>query len=1057
MEVTTNSMVEEMAESALRWNERAEWQDQQTERQLQQRYQHLLQRQQQRLVSSRTQSDGTTTFRVQMSLSSSSSSSSFPLLFGLTVVEVNTQKSSKQLNLDTSQITSAPEEEDWDKEIRWLTSMTSSSTTTTGNNNSYLVVRSVVPDSPADQCGVQVGDVLVAVSATLGSKIWPTSTLEGLRSAMASRKITGNRSITLEFVKTIPNSTTTLSEGSTENTAIASPASTAAVVEQEYDVFELSLTKPLGFQIGQDETNHYVVVTGINDNASSLVKYGIQIGDRIVAIDSALGERLWPVSTVEGVVSAVTSHLPGRKIKMQFQRPKNNNNQNIYSIQNNSPSVTTTTLEPENSLSSVNTDATKTTTTRTSSRRQTIISSITASTPELLKRCRDVLRRYAFDEKRVPITKATALQQMPAMVADKVVDALMSARSTVDAVTLSMIMHAYLSCRESDKAIRIFEMATGFAGDGSTTPLPTSSSSLTNGSTDGMIIPTESALNLYTGTILLQAHAMKGDWDSIERVFAVLQGQSGLRYGTRESAPWPWTGTYGTIQPDTQCYNIVMASFTQRIGVSGDDETDVIMDRIMELFQQMSDPGYTKVSSQVPVRDHVTYNTVISAFCKAKRSREAFTIFEQMKRAGLRPDKFTYTALIKVCEREGDIQELLYDMKERGVPADVVTFNTIMKTLCEKRQWTQATRLVTEMESRGVSPDSRTYGILMNGMLKADKPNACLALFESACSSPRTVGLTENVHVYTTAITAASVLEDYERALELVSRMTAVGVKPNMKTLTAVTGACLASKKYALAAQLYEKIPAPDGYAMVQGIRAFCGCGELDRAANMIESQTHHHRLLSGKEMMISYQSILDAALTQKDYTLARRIFSDLLAKGYIPSKSILSTIVEKITRKVADSTLVERDTKEEEESFLYLLFVIDSLQKRNLPLESSLYIATLSLGSHLGGRARKLASLMARARTSVDGRQQDILASSVASAKGEKIHIQARLLGGWEQLLAQADVDIENLASLPVRIAPKDFPRLIRAEQLVASRGRRKTKRPPVVACNVSSTTPMR
>jgi pentatricopeptide repeat protein len=1042
MDFGANSIVEEMAESALRWNERAEWQDQQTERQLQQRYQQLLQRQQQqqRLVS-RTRNDGTTTtFRVQMSLSPSSS----PLLFGCTVVEVNSQKMSKQLNLDTLQITPVSEEE----------VLSTSTPPTIGNKNTYLMVRSVVPDSPADQCGVQVGDVLVAVSATLGSQIWPTSTLEGLRSAISSRKITGNRSITLEFVKTIttsPSASASSSEvASMENSSTPSTPATssaAAVAEPGYDVFELSLTKPLGFQIGQDETNHYVVVTSINENASSLVRYGIQVGDRIVAIDSALGDRLWPVSTVEGVISAVTSHLPGRKIKIQFQRPKTSPSATI---------TTTTTREPESSLSSLTIDATSTTT--TTSRPQTIISSSTTSTAELLKRCRDVLRRYAFDEKRVPITKATALQQMPAMVADKVVDALVSARSTIDAVTLSMIMHAFLSCQESEKAIRIFEMATGFAGDGSTTPLPLPSTN--NGSVG--IVPTESALNLYTGTILLQAHAIKRDWDSVERVFAALQGQSGVRYGTQESAPWPWTGTFGTIRPDTQCYNIVLAATAERIGETGELASCVVLDRIMEFFQQMSDPGSRKLSES-PVRDHVTYNTVISALCKAKRSREAFTIFEQMKRAGLRPDKFTYTSLIKVCEREGDIQELLYDMKERGVPADVVTYNTIMKTLCEKRQWTQATRLVTEMESRGVSPDSRTYGILMNGMLKADKPNACLALFESACSSSRTVGLTENVHVYTTAITAASVLGDYERALELVSRMTAVGVKPNLQTLTAVIGACLASKKYALAAQLYEKIPTPDGYAMAQGIRAFCGCGNLDRAANMIESQTHRRRLLSGKEMMLSYQNILDAALTQKDYTLARRMFLDLLAKGFIPSKSILSTIVEKTTRKVADSTLIERDTKEEEESFLFLLFVIDSLQKRNLPLESSLYIATLSLGSQLGGRSRKLASLMARARTSVDGQQREILASSVASDNGEKSHIQARLLGGWEQLMAQknqpclldqADVAIENLASLPVRIAPKDFPRLIRAEQLVASSGRRKTKRTPAGATTAKNTT---
>jgi hypothetical protein len=50
-----------------------------------------------------------------------------------------------------------------------------------------------------------------------------------------------------------------------------------------------------------------VVVTGFTSNAQKLARYTINIGDRILAVDSAIGDRMWPVSTVEGVVSACTS------------------------------------------------------------------------------------------------------------------------------------------------------------------------------------------------------------------------------------------------------------------------------------------------------------------------------------------------------------------------------------------------------------------------------------------------------------------------------------------------------------------------------------------------------------------------------------------------------------------------------------------------------------------------------------------------------------------------------------------------------------------------------
>ena len=50
----------------------------------------------------------------------------------------------------------------------------------------------------------------------------------------------------------------------------------------------------------------YVEITGFTPKASKLVRHAVQVGDRVVAVDSSLGDRMWPVSTVEGVISAVT-------------------------------------------------------------------------------------------------------------------------------------------------------------------------------------------------------------------------------------------------------------------------------------------------------------------------------------------------------------------------------------------------------------------------------------------------------------------------------------------------------------------------------------------------------------------------------------------------------------------------------------------------------------------------------------------------------------------------------------------------------------------------------
>ena len=188
-----------------------------------------------------------------------------------------------------------------------------------------------------------------------------------------------------------------------------------------------------------------------------------------------------------------------------------------------------------------------------------------------------------------------------------------------------------------------------------------------------------------------------------------------------------------------------------------------------KLYNTMCEP--VLFNTPRPKKNVVTYNTMISAYANSDRRTDAFRLLSELMDAGFKPDKFTITSLLKAVVDDGDIDtaiNLLSDMKKAGIKTDVVGYNTVIGALCEKSQWFEAKSLVGDMELRGIKPDSKTYGLLMNGLLKLNKPGPCLTLFESACSDQTTAALMENVQLYTTAITAAGTLGDYERALELV-------------------------------------------------------------------------------------------------------------------------------------------------------------------------------------------------------------------------------------------------------------------------------------------------
>ena len=783
--------------------------------------------------------------------------------------------------------------------------------------------------------------------------------------------------------------------------------------------FELTLTRPLGFEVAEGDDG-YVQITAINDDkASNLVKFGLRVGDRVVAVDSSLGDKLWPVSTVEGVISACTGRLPGQPVTLRFERP------NV--VEEEGKPVT-----PKSVAESV----TQSQAAVISSPTEVVVPSpSTLDKKELIKRCRDVLRRYSekgSDAKH----RVSKLDGVPALVADKVVDALATASVAVDSVTLSMIMRAYLSCNQPEHAIRVFEASVGFRGDGSLTPVSTFITGSSN--PNSKLRPSESALNLVAGTTLMQAHAMAGDMGSVLRVLAAMEGRSGSVIDGLEVAPWPWTGAYGMIQPDTVSYNVALAAAEKMRD----------LDAALSIFERMRDPKTVETSQdRRPEKDVVSYNTIISALSNAGRSGEAFAMLDEMKSIGARPDKYTYTALMKSCLHEGDVEELLYDMAEQGIAADVIMYNTMIRNLCEKRQWSQATKIITEMESNDISPDYMTYSFLMNAMLQAGKPSACLTLFESACANERTQAFTQHVHLYTIAITAACKLRDHDRALELVLRMTANGLKPNLKTLTAVMGACLACGKYDLATDVYRRIDEPDGYAMAQGLRALCGNGDLRVAASMLEGQRPGCRVMSGKDVMRSYETLLSSALTAKEYDLAREVFADLLKKNYIPNKAMLASIIDAFEIKTSSVVLPDNNDKLR---FRFLLFVIDSLSKRNLPIGAALYAATLVLARQIGGVERKSGTLLVRAKTNSESTSKKLL-SSLSSTTAKRT--PARSIESWEQLLvdqSSGDHGRPKRLSLPdlsVRVLNRDIPPVFRAEQSVAYNARRRRRSSPPAA----------
>jgi pentatricopeptide repeat protein len=749
------------------------------------------------------------------------------------------------------------------------------------------------------------------------------------------------------------------------------------------------------FEYCVETEDGYVEVTGFTENAPTLVRYAVKVGDRVLAVDSSLGDKMWPVSTVEGVISAVTSRLPGRPITFCFERPVEN-----FDKVTDLPAASTAVQEPT-------VDATRS----------------TIGDAELLKRCRDIIKRYTVSEKG----KGNFVNKydVPVLVADKVLDALASAEARVDAVTLSMIMSAYLSCRQAQKAIDTFEAVIGQRADASTDE----AIAAIVGGNGKKLVANEAALDVYTVSALLNAHAMIGDLSSVKRVLAAVEGQAGIEVGGMEVALWPGTGVDGSLKPDTRCYNTVISAAANSRAKDG-------LELAMDIFDSMSEPKQPNREKQ---KDLVSYNIILNALTNRGRYQDVVELFYKMKKVGVKPDKLSYTSLAKAItsdiDVEGDIEELFYDMKEQGVVADVVTYNTAIKSLCKQRRIGAARKIVDVMEGSGVSPDSMTYGLLMKGLIDTGYAGASLTLFETACSDRRTVVLTENVYLYTTAISAAASLGDHERALELLSRMKSIGVKPNMKTLTAIIGACLSAGKPDLAVDVYRRIAKPDGYAMTQGLQALCESGNTEEALALIAQDNGKNGVLTGKQVMRSFTTLIQTELRRADFDMARKVLTALIHGGHIPSKDIYRAIFDAMKvfpQKRKGLEIPEDADTHTTEKFQFLLFLLDSIASRNLPCEGPLYSGILSYGFRVGGLPNKVASYLVTARADFSDGEKLIDDNNF----GDKIP----MFRAWEDLFLRHNEMKSRIATdgpprLVVRAASRDLPSILKAERNLSYR----------------------
>eukprot|EP00928_Gymnodinium_smaydae_P070004 TRINITY_DN53952_c0_g1_i1.p1 TRINITY_DN53952_c0_g1~~TRINITY_DN53952_c0_g1_i1.p1 ORF type:complete len:998 (-),score=238.52 TRINITY_DN53952_c0_g1_i1:80-3073(-) len=239
--------------------------------------------------------------------------------------------------------------------------------------------------------------------------------------------------------------------------------------------------------------------------------------------------------------------------------------------------------------------------------------------------------------------------------------------------------------------------------------------------------------------------------------------------------------------------------------------------------------------------DAAAYNCTLEACAACGDRANGEKLLRHMEGLGL-TDVVSYNTYAKLLSgAAGETEELLRSMRQRGVDPNVVTYNTLAKAAANRQDLRAAWRLVAEMESHGVTPDSFTCSILLKGMKHA-APSAA----------------------------------DVDRVVGLVRR---AGIEPDEVLVSCLLDACVKLRDGERLAQVLDEfkttgtVPSPRAAAML--LRAHGHAKRMDRAWALWRDLTRGPRALEdvGEEV---FASMLEACLSAADLPGAASLWRQL-------------------------------------------------------------------------------------------------------------------------------------------------------------------------------------
>lgn len=302
-----------------------------------------------------------------------------------------------------------------------------------------------------------------------------------------------------------------------------------------------------------------------------------------------------------------------------------------------------------------------------------------------------------------------------------------------------------------------------------------------------------------------------------------------------------------------------------------------ITSKIISLAKSGSISHARKLFDEMPKRDTVAWNSMLTCYSQLGLQKEALSLFNRMRISNSKPDNFTFTAILSSCAGSGSLLEgtkIHALVIVFGYQSSMPVNNSLIDMYGKSWDSFSAKKVFEDMECNA---NEVTWCSLLFAYTNSGQKKAAREVFNSM---PRKVGIAWN-----TMISALGQYGEIALCLDMLKEMQVSFCEPDQWTYSALISACTESSEYLCGCMLHSVIINSGWISAVEinnSILSFYSkLGSLNDVIKVFEC----FKMLS----QVSWNAIIDAYMKAGDIHEALLVFQSLPEKNVVSWTSMIT------------------------------------------------------------------------------------------------------------------------------------------------------------------------